>query len=583
MVRRKTNLQMNRKKALTYIENFLYPLILLIWPIVKFNQGVDISDSTYSLGNYLYPDNIQPMWKISTYLSNLIGSWLVRLPGADRLIIANIYTGLFISAIAISVYFLLRKQLGAWQVFLGEFLSIGFCWIPSGILYNYITYLLFSLGAIFLCLGIGRKSYRLLAIAGIMLGLNVFVRLPNVLEAMLIIAVWVGFKKPLKATLACICGFAAGIFAPMVLIVAREGLSAFAGMLTGLTSVSSNNDDYTFLGMIISCINAYIRSLRWLACVVIVIAIGWCLYYAAGKVAKDGNRIVAVWIPSAFYICLIGLMLRLFWGRGMFSLRYYEDYTAITEWGMMVLFLGLIIPIIDLIRKGTSHDSRIMALIVLLIILITPLGSNNYTFQNINNLFIVLPYIISRVWNILRSSDISISNRYSLGVVSVVFATVILIQTSLFHMTFVFRDGMDGTKREVMVEGIPSLQGMYTTADNARVLKGIAKVMEECRSRGVTEALYWGDCPGLSYIFRMPSAIDTTWPDLGSYDYEYMERQLIGLAASSQAENTMLILRETDNDMSAYQKKQELLMDYVRTKHLEKVYDQDGYAIYIMP
>ena len=43
------------------IEYVIYPLVLIILPVMNYNQGVDVSDSTYSLGNYLFADGLDGM------------------------------------------------------------------------------------------------------------------------------------------------------------------------------------------------------------------------------------------------------------------------------------------------------------------------------------------------------------------------------------------------------------------------------------------------------------------------------------------------------------------------------------------
>ena len=55
------------------IEDVIMPLALLIWPLVMAAKGVDVSDSTYSPGNYMFPDTVGEVWLLITYLSNLIG------------------------------------------------------------------------------------------------------------------------------------------------------------------------------------------------------------------------------------------------------------------------------------------------------------------------------------------------------------------------------------------------------------------------------------------------------------------------------------------------------------------------------
>ena len=111
------------------IELVIYPIILLILPLINYDQGVDISDSTYSLGNYMFADRLEGMWVISTFLSNKIGSLILKLPGAYQLRFANIYTGLVLSAIVLIVYFVLKDDLGAKSVLLASLqlcVSAGF-------------------------------------------------------------------------------------------------------------------------------------------------------------------------------------------------------------------------------------------------------------------------------------------------------------------------------------------------------------------------------------------------------------------------------------------------------------------------
>ena len=61
------------KKYETVFEKNIFPILLFLYPLMKIRQGVDVSDSTYSLGNYLYFDKMEGMWVISTYLSNVCG------------------------------------------------------------------------------------------------------------------------------------------------------------------------------------------------------------------------------------------------------------------------------------------------------------------------------------------------------------------------------------------------------------------------------------------------------------------------------------------------------------------------------
>ena len=40
------------------LETFLFPVLLLLWPLVRANQGISVMDTTYSLTNYVCPESV---------------------------------------------------------------------------------------------------------------------------------------------------------------------------------------------------------------------------------------------------------------------------------------------------------------------------------------------------------------------------------------------------------------------------------------------------------------------------------------------------------------------------------------------
>ena len=132
----------------------------------------------------------------------------MKLPGAATLRGANIYTGFILGIIGLTVYLVLKKEYDARYIFLGEFIALCFCWIPTGILYNYLSYFFMIIGALLLYKGIMKDSGRYYFLAGLVLGINVFVRIPNIMQMALILALWfvcfITGRKWLKSTLCAI-------------------------------------------------------------------------------------------------------------------------------------------------------------------------------------------------------------------------------------------------------------------------------------------------------------------------------------------------------------------------------------------
>ena len=570
-------LQLIYRKYYNCITKWIFPTILLIYPLIKINQGVDVSDSTYSLGNYLFFERLEGTWVISTYLSNVAGWLLTKLPFGTTMLGMNLYTGLIVSALAISLYALLRKWMPDWIVFVGEFIAIGFLWIPTGILYNYLTYVFFALGAVLLYKGLVEEKNRVLIIAGIMLGLNVWVRIPNLAEMALIVCVWYycyickeKIQDALKKTGFCVIGYAIGVGVPFILILIQYGFSGIVQMIQGLSQIQSGDDSYSIFSMIKMTLDAYARTGKWVAFIVIGIVLGLAMF----QIKKDSY----VRLKQFLYFSGIAVLLRFFWGRGMFSFRYYEDYSSMYEWGMIGLYLALIACVYLFFAKGVSESERLWGMVSLIILCITPLGSNNYTYQNLNNLFVVAPVTVYAFvkWFRRRYPVQRRILHFPWKAMVAVLAVMILVQSIGFHINFVFRDGMDGTKRDTVVKSPKTIAGMLTTQKNAEELGGLLAYLEtEKAGQSNIEAIFYGDCPGLPFLSQIPSAISNSWPDLDSNPVDWMEDELMGLE-----ERPLVVIRKVEPSSDSFVVKKEMLQDYMSVAHYETVYENTGYAVY---
>ena len=138
------------EKYLHLAAEILFPLVLLIFPLLKINQGVDLTDTPYSLGNYRFFEGTRGVWVLATFLSNVAGYVLTKLPMGGTMLGMKLYTSLLISLMALTSYRFFKTKMPPFLAFAGEMAAIGFCWCPTGILYNYMTYLFFLVGAVLL-------------------------------------------------------------------------------------------------------------------------------------------------------------------------------------------------------------------------------------------------------------------------------------------------------------------------------------------------------------------------------------------------------------------------------------------------
>ncbi len=176
------------QKAWKLAENILFPLVLALFPLLKVQEGIDLTDTGYSLGNYRFFGEAGGIWVVLTFLSNVTGFVFTKLPMGGTMLGMKIYSSLIISLMALMGYRFFKTKMPAALAFAGEIAAIGLCWCPPVILYNYVTYFLFLLGSILLFRGLAGGRKICLFLAGAALGANVMVRFPgNVLEAGLIL------------------------------------------------------------------------------------------------------------------------------------------------------------------------------------------------------------------------------------------------------------------------------------------------------------------------------------------------------------------------------------------------------------
>lgn len=536
------------QKAGRIVENVVFPLILLLFPLFKANQGIDLWDTGYSLGNYRFFGEIDGVWTLLTFLSNVTGFVLTKLPMGGTMLGMKLYTGLLVSLMALVGYRFFKTKMPAWLAFSGEVAAIGFCWCPTVILYNYLTYFLFLCGAVLLFRGLAGGRMVCLFLAGIVLGMNVFVRFPgNVLEAALIAAVWYygalkkkSVRKIVQETGICILGYLTAFLVMLGIVSAFYGMSAFQNMVAGVFGMTTSASDYTFGEMILAILDAYFKGFQWLLYMILCVLPGIpFLVIKKERFLKLRKIIYCICIPVLFWIL----------GRwGMYNFRYYQKESAL-QWGAVFLLVAIAHMVWMLVTKRLDDEWRLIGCIALCIILITPLGSNNYIWPALNNLFFVAPVVFWMVYRFARwgRTYLDATGKVPVFPVKAMLSAILLaffVQAVGIGCCYVFLDGETGEKREYKVAENRVLQGMYTNEMNAETLEEITFFMTENQGEyGDKKLILYGNIPALAYYLDKPPAISTTWADLDTSSLEQLKKELEELSqAAKQGEESPLVI-----------------------------------------
>lgn len=607
------------RKYKNSIENILFPAALLLYPFVGVCQGLETADSTYSLANFQYFGQMNGTWMVATFLSNVWGSFLMRLPFGGTMIGMNCYTALVQSAMALMVYLTFRKKMPAPLLLLGETIALGLCWCPSVILYQNLTYFFMTAGILLLYCGLtefgaesfdsrrrgagksgegdaeaadgtwrSRKQRWYFASAGLCLGANVAVRMPNVVQAALILVVWYGIallykrKSGLMRALAastgwCLAGYLAGFGLPFAAICFRYGVSAYPDMVRTLFAMTEQATDYKPSSMLAGMFGDYGKGLYWLVFAGLCMAAAGLAYAVRQRLygrdgnggrsagAKDANsgeaseisrqaegashqwdayNITGV-IIKAGYCLLLAVLLRFYWGKKMFTFLYY-DYSGIYDPAVLLLLVIIGTAVYCLLKKGMSAEKKILAAAVLLEIFLTPLGSNNRLYPMINNLFLAVPFLLWTAYDetsdkARREGNISAASfLWQFPLIGLV--AFVLVQSIGFHAGFAFNDGVWGEPRDLRVTLPGKAAGIWTRQENGILLEELVRFAKE---EGLTgrEVIAYDELPGLSYLLDMPPALSTGWPALDSYRMEEYLRDMESVeAAHERGKNLPVII-----------------------------------------
>lgn len=540
------------------ITDVIFLLILALYPLRHIWLGVELTDSAYSAGNYRFLEDIHKMWLFATYLANAAGSFLSSLPGGNRLIGLNFYTALFVSAMAVLLYLFCTRivKMKRWTAFLGELLALSLCWCPTTILYNYMTYFFFNTAVVILYLGLVREKRCLLFLAGIFLGANMLVRFPNIAEAALILSVWYyGYlqrKRPKdvwQETLACLLGFLSGAGCILLIIFVQYGAREYFAGIVSLLNMPSDASDYSLYSMVLTVLLDYQASSRWLLSMAALAAAGCLISRIAYRLA-GGEKAKPLWrfLGRGVFLAGVLLLFRLWYALGVFNIKYYT-YESMFQWAAVFLILVILCGFFVIFSGKFTRNEKLLASMALILLAVTPLGSNNHLYPNMNNMFLIFPFGLWMLWRALQKmrgagERILVQKGVSLFPIEAALFAFLLamsVQCFLFGAVFTFRDGMSGQKRDTKIEKNDILKGMVTNRELAEAIEELTTFVEQ---EGLSDQslLLYGQIPAVSYILDMPPAISTSWPDLRSYGYDLMEAEMERLRTMPKEERPLIVL-----------------------------------------
>lgn len=617
--------RMKFKNRIGWLES-IYVLVLGLYPLRHIYWGLDLWDTGYNYANFEYmgQEHMDSMWLFSTYLANVVGNFLMKLPAAGSLAGMNFYTALFVSLLALTGYFFCTRKLKmpAATTFIGEFAAISLCWCPTAKLYDYLTYVLFLICVIFLYLGLTQEKNRYLFIAGICLGSNVLVRFSNLSEAALIVAVWAYgvieylewrkdrrtssgmWGRNVNRTLWCLGGYLTALAVFFGHIALRYGLNEYIAGIQRLFAMTDKAADYKPASMLMGIVHTYMENMYWVARIGVIVIAG-VLFYAFIMGALKSKVLVQLaeqsrgWkgfcgfirkVTACFWVAIALAMLYWLYYREFCSFAFYS-YDSILRPGILFLMLTMGIAVLRIFQRNSAKEEKLISGMILLVVLLTSIGSNNGVYPSLNNLFLAAPYTLWQCWLFLKGAKEKVIrigkngeitlHPFAAKCIGTAFLAMFLFQSVLFGAKFVFAEATGVQDISATVDNNRILKGIQMSPERAEWLSTISAYVEENDLQG-KEVILYGWIPSLSYYLQMPPAFNS-WSDLASYSITQMEVDMAELTAEIDekgAERPVVIANKTKISDMEQDAKWQMVVDFMEKYGYEQTFSNEKFVMW---
>ena len=458
--------------TLNYIEKnsnksfFLALLLMFSYQCINIFWGFEVLDS----GQYLtFYDNIFDAPEsvgglFSTYLSGIIGGTFMKLFPTIGIVGFRLLHALFLLTSFGILYFVLKGTIPVIHMIIG-FSMVVACNITSPpILYNgTFNSFFYVLTIVFLYKGILLRNNILIGLGGFMAALNIFVRLPNILDIGFIAVIFVCkyitgdcLKKTVNQILYFMIGVLAGIVAVSVLIVSLGHESLFlqtfgALVETGMGStgtITPADTTHSFMSLLISQFKFYFGLSKT---IIILVSI---LYFT--KYYLPQNKTLRTLIQLAICIWLLP-----------FLYLYFNPYDFLCA----LCFIGCIYSIL----KG-RRELKVLACLALFMLVIEPQGSN-YVYCH-GPLSAVVAAPLASFYLLNRKNIVYIVPFYIVNLFIIVFITQFFDAGSLAEKRYSIDNALTRgihvthIKSQVMSESLNGLKSFVSPGDTMLVLYG---------------------------------------------------------------------------------------------------------------
>lgn len=464
-------------------------VLLVLYQLLGVFFGMDVADSGFYLTFYdnifTHPNSVE--YNFMYYLSGVIGGTIQSLLPGIGIAGMRIAGVVFNTLCGVALYLALRDRMPEWVIALGCAIVITtFIAPPYTLSYDLCTILFYVLTAIALWKALEADSIGYMLLAGVLAGMNVFTRLPNVLGLLLVFVPLIkaiidqrtsGYDVNWKlAILTCLIIFLTAIVTTLLIILFMPGehFSAFLNVLNDLTAIATDTTgtaSHTGSQMIMTQLRFYATEL-WTAVklAVPVLAYAW----AHMRLSKR---------PIAQNAVKVGTIALFVW----FTARMHP---------LQPVWVMCVAGCVAIIIRDMAGALTIPAIVGIMVMLIMPLGSDG-AYNNGTIIAWIAAPIAAQWW--------SNSKRLAFPLALIAVCAVRMVAGGAYF------DGGTLLEKKSTVNA-ERAACVYTTAERAQVLNTMLKGIAPHILPGTTLMAY-GSIPTINYLTYTHPYMGCSWPE----------------------------------------------------------------------
>lgn len=460
------------------------PMVLAVTAMVSLPAlfcGIELCDSGFYLTFYenIFSDPASVEYNFMYWLTGVVGGAFMHLTGGG--ILSMRLLGLFTLLAAVTVIWqAYRAVADRWMTAAATVcVAIWYCCLPLTFSNDLLTLLMLTCGSILTARGVARGRWKPILVGAVILGLNTWTRIPNILEIGIGVVTLFSSHRRMTMVATFIVGWVSGLAAGYALMALLGQTAVFEDNIRTLLTLSGDaGSSHGLMSLVMAQVGYYSQ----LAVVTVKtgVLLGWMILVCR-MVANRTVRLLLA-LPAAGYFTYMCINVNPVLVAGALSLP-----------GVMAL--------------SFRSDNRLLcqyARVALAGMIIFPLGSDGAGI-NIGSILYLAALPLSLMWLWRRFASVKAAFPVALGISGAVGAGMICVGGLYF----------DHEPLADMTAAVNSekCRGILVSGQRAEVINSILRSLDGIVSPGDVMLAY-GSVPMLNYLTSTHPYGGLSWPEL---------------------------------------------------------------------